>query len=124
MIENLKQRARLLKRDAYALLFAYRDPRLPWYARAFAAYVVARTFSPIDLIPDFIPVLGYLDDLILTPLGIFLAVKMIPPAIWAEARLKADQHLETKRPTNPLYIVLVIGVWVMLLALVIRLVWG
>ena len=90
MLERLKQRAHLLKRDAYALIYAYQDPRLPWYARVFAAYVVARTFSPIDLIPDFIPVLGYLDDLILTPLGIALAVKMIPAEVWEQARQKAD----------------------------------
>ncbi len=90
MITKLKNRARALKREAYALYIAARDPRVPWYARVFLALVVAHTFSPIDLIPDFIPVLGYLDDLIVTPLGIFLALKMIPPEVMVDARQKAE----------------------------------
>ena len=73
MIESWKARARLLKIDTYALYFAYRDPRTPWYAKVWTAIVVGYAFSPIDLIPDFIPVLGYLDDLVLIPLGIWLA---------------------------------------------------
>lgn len=94
MLTALKTRTRALKREAYALSIAMRDPRTPWYARAFLALVVAHTFSPIDLIPDFIPVLGYLDDLIITPLGIFLALKMIPPAVMAEARQQAESRMK------------------------------
>ncbi|MCL5612169.1 MAG: YkvA family protein, partial [Chloroflexi bacterium] len=75
MLDKLKQRARTLKHETIALYFAFRDPRTPWYAKIFAALVVAYAFSPIDLIPDFIPVLGYLDDLILVPAGIALAVR-------------------------------------------------
>lgn len=80
-----KQRARELKTELYALYLAYRDPRVPGPARIFAACVVAYAFSPIDLIPDPIPVIGYLDDLVLVPLGIALARKMIPPKCWPSA---------------------------------------
>jgi uncharacterized membrane protein YkvA (DUF1232 family) len=89
MLDQLKTRARALKRESYALTIAARDPRTPWYVRALIFFVVAHTFSPIDLIPDFIPVLGYLDDLIITPGGIWLAVKLIPPEVLVEARATA-----------------------------------
>ena len=87
MIETWKQRARQLKMETYAIYLAYRDPRVPWYARLFAACVVGYAFSPIDLIPDFIPVLGYLDDLIMVPVGIFFALKMIPPPVMVSTGL-------------------------------------
>ena len=86
MLEQLKARARALKNEAFAVYLAAKDPRTPWYAKALIFFVVAHTFSPIDLIPDFIPVLGYLDDLIITPGGLWLAVRMIPPEVLAEAR--------------------------------------
>jgi uncharacterized membrane protein YkvA (DUF1232 family) len=89
MLEKLKARARALKPETYAIYLAARDPRTPWYAKALIFFVVAHTFSPIDLIPDFIPILGYLDDLIITPGGIWLAVRMIPPEVLAEARATA-----------------------------------
>jgi uncharacterized membrane protein YkvA (DUF1232 family) len=89
MLEKLKARARALKTEAYAIYLAARDPRTPWYAKALIFFVVAHTFSPIDLIPDFIPILGYLDDLIITPGGIWLAVRLIPPEVLAEARATA-----------------------------------
>ena len=88
MLEKLKARARALKNEALAVYLAAKDPRTPWYARALIYFVVAHTFSPIDLIPDFIPVLGYLDDLIITPGGLWLAVRMIPPEVLEEARGK------------------------------------
>ncbi|HVF24569.1 MAG TPA: YkvA family protein [Anaerolineales bacterium] len=87
MFEKLRARAQKLKNEAYAIYLAAKDPRTPWYAKALIYFVVAHTFSPIDLIPDFIPVLGYLDDLIITPLGIALAVRLIPAEVLAEARL-------------------------------------
>src|SRR5687767_15820113 len=98
MIEKLKSRARVLKQEAYAIYLAAHDPRTPWYAKALIFFVVAHTFSPIDLIPDFIPVLGYLDDLIITPGGIWLAVRLIPPEVLAETRAIAatrrlDRHV-------------------------------
>lgn len=89
LLTRLKQRARALKNEAYAIYLAAKDPRTPWYAKALVFFVVAHTFSPIDLIPDFIPVLGYLDDLIITPGGLWLAVRLIPPEVLAEARATA-----------------------------------
>jgi uncharacterized membrane protein YkvA (DUF1232 family) len=89
LIRRLKERARALETEVFAVYFAARDPRTPWYAKALVWFVVAHTLSPIDLIPDFIPVLGYLDDLILTPLGLALALRMIPPVVLAEAREQA-----------------------------------
>jgi len=88
MLEKLKSRARALKNEAFAVYLAAKDPRTPWYAKALIYFVVAHTFSPIDLIPDFIPVLGYLDDIIITPGGLWLAVRMIPPEVLEEARAK------------------------------------
>ena len=109
----------------YALYLAYRDPRVPWYARVFAACVVGYAFSPIDLIPDPIPVLGYLDDLILIPLGVALAVRMIPAEVLDDCREKA-RSAEGK-PVNRKAAVFVVTVWVVLAALAIFLVtrwWG
>ena len=88
MLEKLKSRARALKNEGFAVYLAAKDPRTPWYAKALIFFVVAHTFSPIDLIPDFIPILGYLDDLIITPGGLWLAIRMIPPEVLAEARAK------------------------------------
>lgn len=89
ILEKLKSQAGELKRDIFALYLAARDPRTPWYAKAVAALIVAYALSPIDLIPDFIPILGYIDDLLLLPLGIWLVLKMIPPEIMAECRTKS-----------------------------------
>ena len=99
-VEAWKQRARQLKTETYALYLAYKDPRTPWYARLFAALVVGYAFSPIDLIPDFIPVLGYLDDLILVPLGAALVLRMIPPDVIAESREEAREAMSDGKPTN------------------------
>lgn len=116
MFTALKQKIRLLKRETYALYLAYRDPRCPWYARVFTALVVAHTFSPIDLIPDFIPILGYLDDLFITPIGIFLALKMIPPQIMAEARQQAKTLERDGKLTVRAGAALVIALWLIGLA--------
>src|SRR5574339_949151 len=89
VLEKLKSRARALKNEAIAVYLAAKDPRTPWYAKVLIFFVIAHTFSPIDLIPDFIPVLGYLDDLIITPLGLALAIRLIPPGVLAEARVRA-----------------------------------
>lgn len=96
LLDSWKQRASRLKRETYALYLAMRDPRVPWYAKALAACVVGYAFSPIDLIPDFIPVLGYLDDLILVPLGVALVVKLIPAPLLAEFRERAAATLQGK----------------------------
>ena len=91
--DRWKARAAALKADTYALYLAYRDPRVPWPAKLVAALVVAYALSPIDLIPDFIPVLGYLDDLLILPLGLALAARLIPPAVLSEHRAPASQRL-------------------------------
>lgn len=91
MLDKLKSRTRALKVETYALYFAARDPRTPWIARGLIFLVVAYALSPIDLIPDFVPVLGYLDDLILVPLGIALALKLIPAEVMRQARQQAAE---------------------------------
>ena len=120
--DTWKQRARRLKRETYALYLAYRDPRVPWYARLLAACVVGYALSPIDLIPDFIPVLGYLDDLILVPLGIALVLKMIPPDVMADCSERAGLALAAGRPTNRLAAAVIVAIWLLLAALAISLV--
>jgi uncharacterized membrane protein YkvA (DUF1232 family) len=85
-MQKWKQWARQLKKETYAIYLVCKDSRVPWYARVFAEFIVAYAFSLIDLIPDFIPVFGYLDDLILVPLGIILVIKIIPPEVLAECR--------------------------------------
>jgi len=98
-----KARARHLRAEVYALYLAYRDPRVPWYAKLLAVCVVGYALSPIDLIPDFIPVLGYLDDLVLIPLGVALALWMIPPAVMDECRARARSELvDGRRRVEPL----------------------
>jgi uncharacterized membrane protein YkvA (DUF1232 family) len=109
-----RQRARAITRDAHALFLACRDPRTPWYAKAVAGLVVAYAFSPIDLIPDFVPVLGYLDDVVLVPLGVLLAVRLIPPGVLAECR--EDARRAAERPTSRVAAVVIVGLWFLLAA--------
>jgi uncharacterized membrane protein YkvA (DUF1232 family) len=115
---RLERWARRLKIEIYALYLAYRDPRVPWYARVFAALVVGYAFSPIDLIPDVIPVLGYLDDLLVVPLGIALAIRMIPSPVLAECREEARNAKD--RPDNKVAAVVVVAIW---MALAVSAVW-
>ncbi len=89
MLDRLKTRARALKKEVYAVYIAARDPRTPWYAKALIFLIVAYALSPIDLIPDFVPVLGYLDDLLIVPGGLWLAIRLIPPEVLEEARTTA-----------------------------------
>jgi uncharacterized membrane protein YkvA (DUF1232 family) len=114
-MDKWKQWARAIRRDAHALYLAARDPRVPWVAKAVAIAVAAYALSPIDLIPDFIPVLGYLDDLIIVPLGIALVVRMIPPAVMSEHRATADaaQH----RPVSRGAAAVIVCLWIAALAL-------
>ena len=109
-----KDRAQALKRETYAVYLACRDPRVPWYGRLLAACVVGYAFSPIDLVPDFVPVLGYLDDLILIPLGIALLLKIIPPEVMAECRVKAEAVIASGKPTNWIAAGIIVGIWVLL----------
>jgi uncharacterized membrane protein YkvA (DUF1232 family) len=121
-LESWKRRVGELKTEVYAIYLAYKDPRVPWYARIFAALVVGYAFSPIDLIPDPIPVLGYLDDLVLIPLGIALAIKMIPPDVLTECREKAREVMRQGKPVNWLAAALIIIIWVLLATLAVALI--
>jgi uncharacterized membrane protein YkvA (DUF1232 family) len=116
VLQTWKQRANQLKLETYAIYLAYRDPRVPWYARLFAACVVAYAFSPIDLIPDPIPILGYADDLVLVPLGMALAIKMIPPGVLAECREKARMVMVQNKPTNWVAAGAILAIWLLLAA--------
>lgn len=109
MLEGIKRWARCLKRDVIALWLAARDPRTPWYAKAVAGAVAAYALSPIDLIPDFIPIFGYLDDLILVPIGIALAVRLIPSPLLTEFRAAAA--LRSDRPASKVAIVVIVAAW-------------
>lgn len=108
LVARLKQWARTLKRDVVALWLAARDPRVPLVTKLIAAAVAAYALSPIDLIPDFIPVLGLLDDLLLVPLGIWLAVRLIPPPLMAEFREAAGRR---GRPTSTAGLLMVVTLW-------------
>jgi uncharacterized membrane protein YkvA (DUF1232 family) len=110
-----RERARRLKQDVVAVALAMRDPRVPWYARALGACIVAYALSPIDLIPDFIPVIGYLDDLVLVPLGLLLMLRLIPAEVLAEHRAAAASLAE--RPVSYAGAAGVIVVWLLSLAL-------
>ena len=108
LVGRVKDWARLLKRDVVALWLAARDPRVPWYAKAIAGAVAAYALSPIDLIPDFIPVLGLLDDLVIVPSGILLATKLIPPIIMADLRAEATKR---ERPKSTAGLIAIGFVW-------------
>jgi uncharacterized membrane protein YkvA (DUF1232 family) len=112
-MDEFKKRAREIKRNIFVLYLAYKDPRVPWYAKLFTICVVAYAFSPIDLIPDFIPVIGYLDDLIIVPLGIKMAIKMIPPAVIEDCRAKAEELRNKGKPKNWLTGALFILIWLL-----------
>lgn len=116
ILDAWKRRARALQAETYALYLAYRDPRTPWYAKAFAALVVGYAFSPVDLIPDFVPLLGYVDDLVLVPVGVALALKLIPAPVMAEARLRAQEALQEGRPVSRTAAVVIVLIWLGLAA--------
>jgi uncharacterized membrane protein YkvA (DUF1232 family) len=113
---TLRSWARSLKRDIVALWLAARDPRVPWYAKAIAGVTAAYALSPIDLIPDFIPILGYVDDMLIVPLGIWLAVRMIAPELMQEFRAEAERR--GSRPRSHVAAGLIIGIWIATAALV------
>ncbi len=122
LVEQWKKSAGKLKKETYALYLAVRHPGTPWYAKAFAGLVVAYAFSPIDLIPDFVPVLGYVDDLILIPLGIAGAIKMIPQDVMEECRNRSEQEFASGKPINKTAGAVIILIWLAVAFLVLR--WG
>lgn len=113
-LTKLKNYARKLKQNLLVLYLSYKDNRVPWYAKLVAICVVAYAFSSIDLIPDFIPILGNLDDLIIVPLGISLALRLIPPYIIEENREKAEKIRNEGKPKNWFVAVLFILIWLLL----------
>jgi uncharacterized membrane protein YkvA (DUF1232 family) len=113
-MQDWKKQVRKLKKETYALYLACKDSRVPWYARALAAVVVAYALSPIDLIPDVIPVIGYLDDAILVPLGIILVLRMIPPSVLAECREKAETAMPQGKHTNWIAAGAIVCIWLVL----------
>jgi uncharacterized membrane protein YkvA (DUF1232 family) len=116
-LAELQQRARHLRAETLALSLAARDPRTPWYAKLLAAGIVAYAFSPIDLIPDFVPMLGYLDDLILIPAGIALAITLVPDAVLAACRAQAQETIQHGKPMSRVAGVMMVVIWVALAAL-------
>ena len=117
LLVELKQRARHLKAETFALYLAARDPRTPWYAKLIVAGIVAYAFSPIDLIPAFVPVLGYLDDLVLIPIGIALAIKLVPPQVFAECRTRAQQTRQNGKPVSWVAAAVIVVIWLVLAVL-------
>ena len=115
--DRWRQAARRLKQEVYALYLACRDPRVPWYAKALAGALVAYAFSPIDLIPDFIPVLGYVDDLVLIPLGVLAVRAMIAPDVMDDCRRRALAALGQGKPTSRAGLAIVVAVWIALTVL-------
>jgi uncharacterized membrane protein YkvA (DUF1232 family) len=109
VLDRLKRWARAIRRDVHALWLAARDPRTPWAVRALAIAIAAYALSPLDLIPDVIPVIGYLDEAILLPLAILLAIRLVPPAVMAECRARAEEA--AARPVSRAGAVFVVGVW-------------
>lgn len=107
-----KEKARALRRETFALYLACRDPRVPWYGRVLAICVVGYAFSPIDLIPDPVPILGYLDDLVLIPLGIAVVLKTIPPEVMAECRQKAVIAMAGGKPKNWIAAGIIVLAWI------------
>lgn len=119
-LQKLKQQAKRLKTELHALYLACCDPRVPWYTRVLAACVVGYALSPIDLIPDFIPIFGYLDDLILVPIGITLALKMIPPEVMTECRVRAQSITQRNKPKNWIAAGIILIIWVLLAVFAVR----
>jgi len=118
-IASLKGKAKQIKADTYALYLTYKDPRVPWYAKVFTAVIIGYALSPIDLIPDFIPVLGYLDDLIIIPTGISLAIKMIPKEVLEEYREKAkSKPISVKSKWVAAFII--VFIWLLIAYIVLR----
>jgi uncharacterized membrane protein YkvA (DUF1232 family) len=108
-----KRRARQLSAQTYTLYLAYRHPRTPWYAKAFAALIVGYVFSPIDPIPDFIPGVGLLDEMVVVPISILIAAKMIPPDVFEEYREKAREVEEGEKPVSRVAALIVVAVWLL-----------
>jgi uncharacterized membrane protein YkvA (DUF1232 family) len=122
--KSWKEWARQLTAQTYALYLAYRHPRTPWYAKVFVALVVGYVFSPIDPIPDFIPVVGLLDEIVVVPIGVWIASRMIPPEVLEECKEKARDVTEGEKPVSRKAAVVVVTIWVLCVGLAVFLVAG
>jgi uncharacterized membrane protein YkvA (DUF1232 family) len=121
MLDKMKVWARALRRDVVAVWIAGRDPRVPWYAKGLALALAAYALSPIDLIPDFIPVLGYLDELIILPLGILFVIKLIPAGLMAEFRVEADRL--AVKPRSIAAAAVIVAIWILAAGLLLWWLW-
>jgi uncharacterized membrane protein YkvA (DUF1232 family) len=121
--KSWKSKSNHLKSEIVALYLAYKHPRTPWYAKVLAGLIIGYALSPIDLIPDFIPVVGYLDDLIIVPAGIALLIKIIPKDILEESRVKAEYDLLNKKLKNWIAAIIIILIWLLAIYLTLSLIW-
>lgn len=119
-LNSLKEKSKWLRTETYALCLACKDPRVPWYAKVIIAATVGYALSPIDLIPDFIPVLGQLDDLIIVPIGISLALKMMPKEVLDEYREKAKSEFSCSRPKRWIGVAIIALIWLLIVYLFLR----
>jgi len=122
-IESWKTKSKQLRTEVVALYLASKHPRTPWYAKVLAALIISYALSPIDLIPDFIPVVGYIDDLILIPLGIALLIKIIPRDILEECRAKAEADLSKRKPKNWIAAIIIVLIWLLVIYVTLSLMW-
>ncbi len=122
-IKSWKTKSKKLKSEIYVLYLASKHPRTPWYAKVLAALIIGYALSPIDLIPDFIPVVGYLDDLILVPLGIALLIKIIPGDILEECRTKAEADFSRGKPKSWIAAIIIVLIWLLAIYLILTLIW-
>jgi uncharacterized membrane protein YkvA (DUF1232 family) len=120
-LKTWKRRARRLSAQTYALYLAYKHPRTPWYAKVFAALIVGYVFSPIDPIPDFIPGVGLLDEMVVVPIGVLIAAKMVPREVFEECREKAREVAEGEKPVSRVVGVVVVAFWLVCVALAVLL---
>lgn len=116
-LNKLRRRASQLKSEIFALYLSARHPQTPWYVKLWVAGIVAYAFSPIDLIPDFVPVLGILDDLVLLPIAIALAIKMVPDSVLAECRARAKETFQSGKPVSLVAGAFIVAMWLILAAL-------
>ena len=121
-MKSWQEKASRLKTEVHALYLALKDPRVPWYARVLAGMIVAYALSPIDLIPDFIPVLGYIDDLILIPAGIYLTIRMVPGEVLEECRQRANYEAITSK-SKWVAAGIIILLWLIIVYLIVRFIW-
>lgn len=121
--KSWKTKSKQLKSEVYTLYLASKHPRTPWYAKVLAALIIGYALSPIDLIPDFIPVVGYIDDLIIVPAGIALLIKIIPRDILEECRAKAQSDLSNRRPKNWIAAIIIVLIWLLAIYLILSLIW-